>query len=113
MGYENQVDRTEEARKEDDEYDAGPPTWMHMLGSKAIRHFLIILAFGCIFYALEHYSPETRHFSQKLEGIDAWYFAMVCQSTAGFGDIAPSTQTAKILVMLQLGLILSNLFLLH
>jgi len=45
---------------------------------------------------------ETGAFSEALDHTDALYFAVTTSTTVGFGDITPSTDTARIAVMVQM-----------
>jgi hypothetical protein len=49
---------------------------------------------------LSQQAPES--FTQQLGRTDALYFAMTVFSTVGFGDIAPASQTARVLTMTQM-----------
>jgi len=90
----------------------GGTGWTEILAHKGIRHLLIIILFGCIYACMDWCDAKSQHFSGTLHGCDPWYFSTVCQSTAGFGDFSPRTQSAKIVVMAQFGIMLSNLIIL-
>ncbi len=64
-------------------------------------------------YSTLYYIYGTAHnFETKLTRIDAVYFTLTTLSTAGFGDIAPKSQPARLLVSSQIGVDLVFLVLL-
>ena len=63
-------------------------------------YILIGLAFGILFYILDVISPGNFSGIENLNYYDAEYFSFVTMSTLGYGDIAPSTQVARSLVIL-------------
>ncbi|GAB2737313.1 potassium channel family protein [Amycolatopsis magusensis] len=60
--------------------------------------FLLIFANG--YYLLAHHVPDS--FTEPLTRTDALYFAVTVFATVGFGDLAPVTQTARVLVTVQM-----------
>lgn len=61
---------------------------------------LFLLTFSAVYYGLAH---STGHaFTQSLNKVDAVYFTVTVFATVGFGDIAPVTQTARILTTVQM-----------
>ena len=63
-----------------------------------VAFFLVV--FSTIYLTMSHGSVST--FSQPLDHTRALYFTITVFSTVGFGDIAPRTDTARILVSTQM-----------
>lgn len=61
---------------------------------------VFLLMFAGTYYLLRTDQPAS--FSQPLSRTDALYFTVTVFSTVGFGDIAPTTETARVLVMFQM-----------
>lgn len=61
---------------------------------------LFLLVFANAYYVMEYNQPDS--FSTPLTRTDALYFVITVFATVGFGDIAPVTQVARILVMVQM-----------
>jgi voltage-gated potassium channel len=61
---------------------------------------VVLVAFALVYFMLV--VNGTGHFVGITTRIDALYFATVTTTTVGFGDIAPLSQVARALVMLQL-----------
>jgi voltage-gated potassium channel len=61
---------------------------------------LFLLVFAALYLALSQAAPST--FSQELDHTRALYFAITVFSTVGFGDITPTTDTARIVVSIQM-----------
>lgn len=64
------------------------------------KHLLFILFFTGIYYWLSH--QATEHFGRPLTLFDSLYFSMITQTTIGFGDIVPTSDTAKSICMGQM-----------
>ncbi|GAB7182294.1 potassium channel family protein [Kitasatospora sp. Ki12] len=65
--------------------------------------FLIALAmtiFAATYYALGAHKPEFAGLETRL---DALYFTVVTMATVGYGDITPTGQAARLVVVLQIG----------
>ncbi|WP_063752996.1 potassium channel family protein [Streptomyces sp. NRRL S-350] len=65
--------------------------------------FLICLAvtiFSATYYVLGAHKPEFTGLETRL---DALYFTVVTLATVGYGDITPSGQAARLVVVLQIG----------
>ncbi|MBD0674814.1 potassium channel family protein [Streptomyces sp. CBMA156] len=65
--------------------------------------FLICLAltvFSTTYYVLGSHKPEFAGLETRL---DALYFTVVTLATVGYGDITPAGQTARLVVVLQIG----------
>jgi voltage-gated potassium channel len=61
---------------------------------------LLLLTFAAAYYMLS--SAATTNFTQPVGRTDAVYFATTVLSTVGFGDIAPVSQTARLVVTTQM-----------
>ena len=63
-----------------------------------IPFFLVV--FGAVYLSLAQGSDA--HFSEPLDHTGALYFAITIFSTVGFGDIAPESELARIVVSIQM-----------
>lgn len=61
---------------------------------------VFLLLFAAAYYVGEQTSPHS--FNEALSRTDAVYFATTVFSTVGFGDIVPTSETARVLVMFQM-----------
>jgi len=61
---------------------------------------VFLVLFSGIYLAMSHDAPKT--FTQTLDHIQALYFTITIFSTVGFGDITPRTDTARVLVSIQM-----------
>jgi voltage-gated potassium channel len=61
---------------------------------------LFLLVFAALYLALSRATPSS--FSQELDHTRALYFAITVFSTVGFGDITPTSNTARIVVSIQM-----------
>jgi voltage-gated potassium channel len=61
---------------------------------------LFLLLFASVYYVMERASPGS--FSQSLTRTDSLYFAVTVFSTVGFGDITAVSQSARLLVTVQM-----------
>jgi voltage-gated potassium channel len=61
---------------------------------------VFLVLFSGIYLAMSHDAPRT--FSRALDHIQALYFTITIFSTVGFGDITPRTDTARVLVSVQM-----------
>lgn len=77
----------------------------------AIHHLLSVVVFAFLYWILDNYQSGSlsefqqhfKHSEKKRLGLyDCFYFSLVTQTTIGYGDIVPLTNTAKFLVILQL-----------
>jgi voltage-gated potassium channel len=67
------------------------------LGIVVVVFFVL---FSGIYLAMSH--DAARTFTQSLDHTKALYFTITIFSTVGFGDITPRTDTARILVSIQM-----------
>ncbi|MGI5366374.1 metal transporter [Streptomyces sp. A244] len=61
---------------------------------------LFLLLFAGTYYLLEH--STTGSFSEPLTKTDSLYFTLTTFTTVGYGDVAPRTQTGRVLTMVQM-----------
>jgi voltage-gated potassium channel len=61
---------------------------------------LYLLVFATTYYVMERAS--AANFSQPLTKTDALYFTVTVFSTVGFGDIAPRSEPARIVLIVQM-----------
>jgi voltage-gated potassium channel len=61
---------------------------------------LFIIVFATAYFATAQSNPAS--FSQRLNRTDSLYFTVTTFSSVGFGDIVPLTQTARVMVMVQM-----------
>jgi voltage-gated potassium channel len=61
---------------------------------------LFILIFASTYVVLDGTFPDT--FTEPMSRVDALYFTVTVFATVGFGDIAPVSQPARILVTVQM-----------
>lgn len=61
---------------------------------------LFILIFATVYFGTGQGNP--RAFSQVLSRTDSLYFTVTVFSSVGFGDIVPVTETARVMVIIQM-----------
>lgn len=61
---------------------------------------VLIVLFASAYLLVAGSRPDA--FSERLDRVDALYFAMTVFSTVGFGDIAARTEQARVLVLVQM-----------
>ncbi|MEV6011942.1 potassium channel family protein [Streptomyces sp. NPDC051976] len=61
---------------------------------------VFLLMFAGAYYLLSAGQPDA--FPESLGRTDALYFTVTVFATVGFGDIAPTTETSRVLVMFQM-----------
>jgi voltage-gated potassium channel len=69
---------------------------------EALAGFITLLLVGFAFGYYMLSSAATSNFTQTLTRTDALYFTTTVFSTVGFGDIAPVSETARVLVTSQM-----------
>ena len=62
---------------------------------------LFLLLFSALYFVLEKNTPDTFNV-HPLTRVDTLYFTITVFGTVGFGDIAPASQTGRLLVSLQI-----------
>lgn len=60
---------------------------------------LLLVVFAATYYEMAQASASN--FSQPLTRVDALYFTITTFATVGFGDVAPTTQLARVVVTAQ------------
>jgi len=71
-----------------------------------VSHIGIVVLFAVLYYMIGQKTSSFNGVSHPMTFSDAIYFSMTTQSTAGYGDISPKTNTAKFVAMLQQSIIL-------
>lgn len=61
---------------------------------------LVVFWFAAIYYALS--ASSSGSFDEDLNHVGAVYFSMTTLTTIGYGDISAQTDTARVLVMMQM-----------
>jgi hypothetical protein len=61
---------------------------------------LLLLLFASAYVVIAHNAPGS--FTESITRTDALYFTVTVFATVGFGDIAPSSEIARIVTMLQM-----------
>jgi voltage-gated potassium channel len=61
---------------------------------------LLVLSFAATYFGLAQ--AHQSSFTESLSRVDGVYFAVTVLATVGFGDIAPTSETARLLVTLQM-----------
>tara|TARA_B110000305_G_C19236161_1_gene537600 strand:- start:302 stop:619 length:318 start_codon:yes stop_codon:yes gene_type:complete len=67
--------------------------------------FLITMVFGLFYFLLDKMNPKMFGFKTML---DPFYFSFTTMSSVGYGDFSPKTDMAKMLVMVQQGLLIGE-----
>jgi voltage-gated potassium channel len=60
---------------------------------------LFIVVYSSTYLVMSHLNPAS--FTEKLDHVGSLYFTVVTLGTVGFGDIAPSTHAARLVVASQ------------
>ena len=71
----------------------------HPGGGILLLSWASLLVFAAIYWALARQPGEFRGLNTR---VDALYFTVITLATVGYGDISPSGQTSRVVVMLQL-----------
>jgi voltage-gated potassium channel len=61
---------------------------------------LLVLMFAATYFSTENSTPGT--FNEGLTRVDAAYFSVTVLTTVGFGDIAPTSEMARLIVTTQM-----------
>ena len=77
--------------------------------SKIINLLYIYLIIITIFSIIYYYVGAHNFHNMKNSYLDSLYFSIITSSTVGYGDITPKTNTAKIIVILQIILSYTNI----
>lgn len=67
--------------------------------------FIITFVFGILYSLLDRISNKSFGFKTLL---DPFYFSFTTMSTVGYGDFTPKTDMAKMLVMVQQGILIGE-----
>ena len=68
--------------------------------SVALAVPLLVVIFSSAYVLMSDASPDS--FTEPLNHVDALYFTLVSLATIGYGDITPVTETARVVVMVQI-----------
>lgn len=68
--------------------------------------FLITFVFGILYSLLDRISKKNFGFKTLL---DPFYFSFTTMSSVGYGDYVPKTDMAKMLVMVQQGILIGEI----
>ncbi|MFF7245701.1 potassium channel family protein [Embleya sp. NPDC008237] len=72
---------------------------------RAVEALSVSLPFLLVLFAATYYligSDRADAFTETLSRTDALYFTITVFSTVGFGDIAPSSEVARVVAMIQM-----------
>ncbi len=61
---------------------------------------LLVLSFAATYVGMA--AADASSFSEPLSRVDAVYFSVTVLATVGFGDITPTSETARVIVTLQM-----------
>ena len=89
-------------------HEIGQPRRQEAAGRQALRAIegfalivpTLLLGFAATYVRMSTANPDA--FSQPLDRVGAVYFSLTIMATVGFGDIAATTNGARISVMLQM-----------
>lgn len=74
-------------------------------GMKAVEALGLLLPFYLLLFASTYFVMErawAASFTEPLTRTDALYFSVTVFSTVGFGDIAPKSEAARIVLIVQM-----------
>ena len=77
-----------------------PHPWLRAVQGAALGVTLLILPFATAYASISAADPAT--FTQPMTRLDAFYFTVTVFATVGFGDIAPVSEPARLLVTVQM-----------
>ncbi|WP_434924002.1 potassium channel family protein [Enterobacter asburiae] len=66
-----------------------------------LSYLCMVYFYGVVYMFISTFSPDSFSLA-KLGFIDGIYFSLVSSSTVGFGDIAPKSPAAKLIVISQI-----------
>jgi hypothetical protein len=79
---------------------ASPHPWLRAVQGAMVSVALTLLPFATLYAGMSQ--DDAAVFTQPLTRVDALYFTVTVFATVGFGDIAPVSETARILVTVQM-----------
>lgn len=80
---------------------AGSPTPIaRAIEGVSVSASVLIITFAALYLVASRRDPGA--FSEELDHVGALYVALMTATTVGFGDVAPITQPARCLVMVQM-----------
>src|SRR3954453_16438384 len=74
--------------------------WRRAAEGAVLSVLVLLLPFASAYVLMEQADPGS--FTQSLTRIDGLYFAVTVFSTVGFGDIAPVSEVARVVVTVQI-----------
>ena len=77
----------------------------HLFRGFMLLNLVLVMIFTIIYKLVS--MGDDKAFSSPLDFMDALYFAVVTQSTVGYGDISPKSKTSKSCVMLHITLVIA------
>jgi voltage-gated potassium channel len=77
-----------------------PHPWLRAAQAVVLVLLLLVVPFATVYAYASAGNPAT--FTQPLTRVDALYFTVTVFATVGFGDIAPVTEAARVMVTLQM-----------
>jgi voltage-gated potassium channel len=77
-----------------------PHPWARAAESAALSVAMLLLPLATVYAFMSRGDPAS--FTQPLTRIDALYFTVTVFATVGFGDLAPVTEPARVLVTVQM-----------
>jgi len=71
---------------------------------RAVCSFVILVPLFVVVFAAAYFVLDVRssNFNEPLSRVDSLYFTLSTFATVGYGDIVPTTETARVIVMLQM-----------
>jgi hypothetical protein len=74
--------------------------WLRAVEALAVTVTLAVVAFALGYVAMSRHDPSS--FNEDLTRTDALYFTLTTLATVGYGDIHARTQSARVVVMVQM-----------
>ena len=68
---------------------------------KLYANFALIIIFGFVYKIINIIESEKSYSVDRISWFDSFYFSFVVHFTLGFGDIFPTSQTARVFVMIH------------